>query len=665
VTDPAVTATNVAEDHAHVDVQAAVVHGDINHFTVPADASPREKFETGVRLLESGVPGRAWHLINEAVMARHHTDEVFFYWLLALVSGRTRNELSNEQAVMLRNRQTIIRLTGDGAWADGVRTINRLLDFARKPDADIRVVLKEFGKLDSAKRAMILKHLEMFLEGPLHDQMWNLALMRAKAEQMSGDRIDRVWKFFQPDPARPRVRTPQSATISGTIWAEAVTATIVSAAAAVHIGYLLAHAGRIPALLAYLLIVPAGYIGARNGVEWCFRTVRRRAKDEEYGTPRGRRTRASSDGFARNVDRRFDLYFTKYAPKGVERQIWRAETAGIRKSMRDEIVETYREQRIGVERIAWLIRYQVRDVAERWRKGTLRDYQTQLTTPVPTKGKAVLGLAALAGGVGWAVADAVVASPLSAARSTALMLAGGWIAARAWLRVILERRRAEADASESEQALRNREAEFERWRRRLADKPADRQMAAWLDCDRKVLLDEVLRHYRLTMSNIIAYAFVEAGASARRARVRGGPWRYMRYQLLVFLLTDDGVRQLTVRLDFERGTFHDRSRANYRYEAIAAVRVRQADVDERTFELALVNGQDVKVQVLGPGMEELQEGESLGEVSEVTLDAAGLHHTLHVLEGIAAEGKSWIIREHEREEARVRNLTAATRGAMP
>jgi hypothetical protein len=50
-------------------------------------------------------------------------------------------------------------------------------------------------------------------------------------------------------------------------------------------------------------------------------------------------------------------------------------------------------------------------------------------------------------------------------------------------------------------------------------------------------------------------------------------------------------------------------------------------------------------------MEELQQGENPGVVSEVTLDAAGLHHTLHVLEGIAAEGKEWIKHERRRTEA--------------
>jgi hypothetical protein len=79
------------------------------------------------------------------------------------------------------------------------------------------------------------------------------------------------------------------------------------------------------------------------------------------------------------------------------------------------------------------------------------------------------------------------------------------------------------------------------------------------------------------------------------------------------------------------------------------VRVHQADDEERRFELTLVNGEQIHVEVLTPGTEELHMDETPGVVSEVTLDAAGLHHTLHVMEGIAAEGKQWIAQERRRK----------------
>ncbi|WP_067143799.1 hypothetical protein [Microtetraspora malaysiensis] len=638
------TATNIARDSAYVGVQASVVHGDIYTYTTSPDATPAEKFETGVRLLEIGASGRAWELISEAVAARHLTNRVCFYWLLALMSGRTRLELSKEEAAQLRNAPNTLRLTGDDPWADAVKMIHRLLECAEKRDADLRLLFKEFDELGDAQRSMILRHMELFLGGSLKEQVWHRTIIRAEREQTAGKREKRVWKFFEPDPAGPRRREPRSATIPFTTWLQAVPATAVFGAAAIHIGYLLAQGGRISALLLYLLSIAGGYFGARNAVEWRFRTVRLRTKDKEYATPHLRRS-APSGGFASKVDQRFDYYFAKYVPRGASRDMWLAATAGIRSSIRDEIVEVYRETSVSVEKITWLIRHRVSSVRSRWEKGTLWSYRRELATPTPAKAAAVFGVAVLLGGGIWAAGSAVLVSPLSGARSSLLALAGGWIAARAWLRIALERRRAAADKFESERVLEGSKKAFIRWQAELADKPEDREMAEWLDCDRKVLLNEALQHYKLTMSNIIAHAFIETPAASnhKRAQVVNGPWRYLKYQILIFVLTQDGVRQLTVTLDFERGTFHVRQRANFRFEAIAAVHVSQADNNERTFELALVNGQNIRVQVMGPEGEKIQEGEDPGAVSDVTLDAAGLHHTLHVLEGIAAEGKKWIL----------------------
>ncbi|MET8333328.1 hypothetical protein ABZV14_09580 [Streptosporangium canum] len=643
MTAPGTSTTNIAEDSAHIGVQAGTVHGDIHTYMMSADASPEEKFELGVRFLDGGRTGRAWTLIDEAVMAGYSTDRARFYRLLALVSGRTRRELSKEEVAMLREAQNRRHVASDDEWTDGLKVVHCLLDSMEKSDTDSRILMKEVDALGAQQRALILRHLESFLEGSLKDQMWYRACKLAEEKRMAGDRVERVWKFFQPDPLGPRPREPRPTVIPLSTWVQAVVATAVLVAATAHIGYLLVQAGRTSALLAYLLSVIGGFFGARDGAEWRFRVIRRRAKDKEYGTLRQRESNASPGGFVGQVDRRFDYYFAKYVPRGVDRDVWLTTTAGIRRSMRDEVVEAYRETRVGVERIAWLIRHRVGDVRKRWEKGTLRSYREELATPLSTKAATIFGFAVLVAGGIWAVGGAVAAGPLSALRSALVVLAGGWIAAHAWLCVTLERRRHAADEAESKQAKESDEAAFARWRARLADKPEDREMAAWLDCDRKALLNEALRHYKLKMSNVIAHAFIEAPApSSARARVRGGPWRYKKYQLLLFLLTADGIRQLTATLDVERGSLHVRQRANYRFEVVAAVRVSQADDGERTFELTLVNGEDVRLRVLEPGMEELQQGEIPGTVAEATLDASGIHHTLHILEGIAAEGKEWI-----------------------
>ncbi|NAS21884.1 hypothetical protein GT755_09325 [Herbidospora sp. NEAU-GS84] len=73
----------------------------------------------------------------------------------------------------------------------------------------------------------------------------------------------------------------------------------------------------------------------------------------------------------------------------------------------------------------------------------------------------------------------------------------------------------------------------------------------------------------------------------------------------------------------------------------------------KTFELTLMNGDPYKITVTG-------EEEGLLEVSELTLDTAGMGNTLHLLEGIATEGKKWIDNERVREMKKVTQLAEAS-----
>jgi hypothetical protein len=153
---------------------------------------------------------------------------------------------------------------------------------------------------------------------------------------------------------------------------------------------------------------------------------------------------------------------------------------------------------------------------------------------------------------------------------------------------------------------------------------------------------------------VITHAFIEAPAATHKsARVRNGPPRYSRYHLLLFLLTTDGVRQMTADLDFENGSFHDRHRTNFRFDAVAAVHVSETDDHQRTFKLELVNGHSISAQVTEASTEQLAPGEDPESLSRTALDATGLTTTLHVLEGIAAEGKEWIKHESQQENGRM------------
>lgn len=256
----------------------------------------------------------------------------------------------------------------------------------------------------------------------------------------------------------------------------------------------------------------------------------------------------------------------------------------------------------------------------------------------------------------WAIAGAAQFDLPLTIFSTVVLAASGYASALGWIRVVLERKRYAADYEEQQQRLAESKIEFARWTERLSLTPDDFEMATWLDCDRKCLMAETMKHYKLVASQVIAHTFIEAPARPyRRARVFIGPWRYSRYQLMVFLLTSDGVRQLSAVLEFQDATFHDRKRINYRFDAVASVQVTETDLHQRTFELTLVNGDPIEATVTESSTkdtDQLQQGEDSEVLSRLTLDAAGLTNTLHVLEGVAAEGKEWIGHEKRRRSAR-------------
>ena len=340
--------------------------------------------------------------------------------------------------------------------------------------------------------------------------------------------------------------------------------------------------------------------------------------------------------------------------------VWLAQTAGIRQSIRDEIVEVYRERGTGARNIAWLIRYRVSEVKRRWQAGTLVDYRAQLRTPLAMRARVVAGLALLAIGGLWTIAAAASVSWFNTASAAIVAVVSGCLVAVSWLHMVVERKRFAADQAENEQLQADCEAAYERWIRKLADMPSDSEMATWLDCDRKVLMDEALHHYKLTPSSVIAHAFIEAPIrGCKRARVKGGPMRYSSYRLLVFLLTSDGVRQVTANLEFDSGAFSGRQRMNYRFDAVASVGVVGADTDRRKLELTLVNGEPISLPLIEPSTPQSMDDVDSESFFDVTLDAAGLSNTLHVLEGIAAEGKGWIVHERLRGKDRIAALKVA------
>ena len=161
---------------------------------------------------------------------------------------------------------------------------------------------------------------------------------------------------------------------------------------------------------------------------------------------------------------------------------------------------------------------------------------------------------------------------------------------------------------------------------------------------------------------------------------------------MLFLLTAEGVRQVSVDLDFRTGSMTNQKRNNFRYDSIASVRV--TEVGERTagghqqlipldesdrlserevdslilrqaFWLSLISGQAISVVIDNFDSDFLDRmREDPNVLLELALDTSGVNAALRILETAAAEGKGWIALERDRRTRRVmdhRAKLAATR----
>ena len=146
------------------------------------------------------------------------------------------------------------------------------------------------------------------------------------------------------------------------------------------------------------------------------------------------------------------------------------------------------------------------------------------------------------------------------------------------------------------------------------------------------------------------YKRQQPGVAARRAQIEGGPWRYAVYRFLIFLLAEDGVRQVKASLDFMKGALTIRERTSYRYDAIVSVSFVQ-EPRWQTFELRLTAGELITVQVWNADPSPTQQGQeaSLTEGTQeareaeddIALDVTSVVDLMHLLEGIAGEGRNW------------------------
>ncbi|SEC72346.1 hypothetical protein SAMN05216483_2271 [Streptomyces sp. 2131.1] len=634
-----------------IGIQAGTVHNSNVYFVHP-DASPQEKYRVGVRLLEDGIPGRAREMITDAIAHGYTNAEVRFHWVLAVLSARTYHDLSTVEMQQLHHASGLVRGYAEDEWKDALRVTFDLLAALGTASGTAGPVLKQLQDLPPRQHDAILRHLDLMLTGGLKDDLWAETLERAGAERFGNDRVKRVWAYFEPLPigARavlPRMDTEAAAAARAALPLRVVLFVVSSAV----LGALAWIAHPVQAVLESLVAVGASRVAARYGVQWWGRQSRP-AHSADAGAVPPRGPAPAGDGFTKHVHSRFDHYFSVRTPHSFTPEAWLAHTTEVRSDLAAEIADLYRESRISVDRVTWLIRHLAEEARDRHNDGTLFDRHRQDPTPARTKvltvaALVVLGAAALSG-LSTAVSGADEPGPLWAFLALLGAAWSGYEAAQLWLQFRRERHRVAREARRYQEELAARQMAYQRWKAFLDEiRPSELEMETWFTCDKTWFVDEALRHHRLTWRDLITHTILVAPARPyRRARVQGGPWRYSHYVIHLFLFTRDGIREISSDLKFADSTRKNEQRSNYRFDALSSVQVTEnADVGY-DLELILTNGPARKIRVKDADAHQLAPDESAREISEISLSSAGFTHTFRLLEGVAADGKDWIERRN-------------------
>jgi hypothetical protein len=717
---PSSSVTNTARDSAHVDMQIGVVNGSIDYYNVSRDDPPEKKYEIGLRYLNGNMPRKAEELFQDAFGQGYQSTGVAYYWALAVFSGRAYHQLSPNDFDSLQSALRVAETQAADECADAFNVVRRLFNCLTRqeesgdPDPEeFDDVLRSYAKLQEARRDEIRRHLDMILTGWIQDQLDARFADEVGRQRLSGSREKRVWKFFEPVPEPPRPMVPEAPVIGAGQRAAGLGGAVVLAFGLLLLLGLAAGSSGVALASAIVLIVAGGYLAGRCGIAWFAARERLTDREREYGHNRpltrysavrpsvvlptqtqdeddddeneeAKEARRRQTAFLQRVPAYVRIRFAGQAPaKAKDRRGWEADTARLRDALTDRMIELYLEPETEAGGIDWLIRWYAREAARKWQAGELEDYRTQLRLPYGAK----LGLAAGVTGLGLGTAIALfaglTAQPGGAILAAALAAFGCWVIVKSRVDVYLvKRHRLPLDRADAAARLMAEEAEFGSWCEVLADRPTDEEMARWLDYDKMYLKTMVMNQFGLTNRDVLAHAALTQQAhGAGRARVLYGPPRYTGYIVMLFLLTGEGVRQVSVDLDFPTGGMTNQKRNNFRYDAIASVRV--TEVGERTaggrrqvipldesnrlsdremdslilrqaFCLSLVSGNAISVIIDNfdsEFLDRLREDPSV--LLELALDTSGVNAALRIMETAAAEGKQWLAQERDRRMRRV------------
>jgi hypothetical protein len=689
--------TNTATGDAKVEAQIGYVEGDAvfhKHETIyqVADGDSAErKYQVARNLIDGGIPRLAENLLGEALSAGLMTTEVAYYYAISILSERSLNQLGPQELDKLDRAMRVAAKHPEDEWHEAIVVIGNLVRCVLHPDAaadprssQLHVVLESFRVLPDQRRAEITRHLDMIFSGAVQEQLDRVGADTIAAERVKGDRADRAWKYFHSDPTPPRRSTPaplRNGQPRSGAWVAAVlgaagfcTAVVIGAEPLDTVGLPLAPLS---------LFVVGALVAGRYGARVFAMNIRRQLRELEQS----RFLRALEDPedpylnfnrplkFVRTARKRVNYYFGVRMPD-TDKDKWNARTIGVKAALHARLVRLYGTGRIEVSTVNWLIRWHAKRAAEQWRAGTLPDLRRTLQ-PSPVAVLAVWGGAGLlCCATAWLIDDSSGFAPTATA---ILQIVTGCVGILGITYLLGDHQAMASERTELDELFDEEEQEFVRWRERLSDRPTDSEMANWLEYDKAHLKTLAIERCGLNNRDIIAHVVLTAGnRDAKRARVKHGPPRFSKYIVLVFLLTENGVREVDVDLNFLTTAIYDERRTAFRYDALASAKVleegfksaegrwhlvrlgpdvhvtdKSALVISRTFRLSLVNDQTIEVVMDNyEGLLDDAATEDRSHLADLALDSSGVAVALQILESVAAEGREWIAREQDRRTRR-------------
>ncbi|MEU9022101.1 hypothetical protein [Actinomadura sp. NPDC048394] len=674
-----------------------VFNEEVTIYVAGPDDPPERRLWVAKNYLAALLPSQAQELLLSVIGARYRQGEAAYYWMLAILSGKALADLDEEGRDRFQSAWKQVQQSNDH-WLAAATVIKNLIVLLQDLQGDaagtarMDQVLASFEDLPEERREEIRRHLDTLFTTGLRRQLEHAHAERIRDQRLGNERKKRVPKFFEPVPHPPQSTLSPRPTLHP-IQAMFSSVAILMGATGVLWGEVLSlrHGGAAGFVLALTALGCAVLLGWLAPVRF---PVRFSPWQEDPATKTSDKMRAA-------VKRVFERV-RRNASGGESTEGWSAATRAVQTALAREYASVYGSPKIPPGGVDYLIKRHAQDAWKRFRDGTLNTRTREATW----FDCAAAALAAIALGT---VIRLLLIEPTLAASPIGLTFCAGMVLPAShgdvFIVRLMHRSRERAAAG---QRLRVERELYAKRLEELADRPDDTEMARWLDDDKHYFRNLALNQYGMESEDIIAEAVLtEPGPGARRSRVRRGPWRYSSYKMWIYLLTNAGVRQIAVHLDFASGTLSNQERTAFRYDAVASASIIEIGIcfdqdrravlppsqrkrrpsdsapgtkaeeepDEKSdkegrerpgpkptsdtnvepvmlqlFRLMLVNRERFTVTVEQLAEVDETVGDDVTYLRRLALDDSGVSSALRILEQVAAEGSDWVRHAQMRAE---------------